>query len=132
MSHQYFSYVCKTVNFNFGPQGNGRKYLNFVVFNANGILRPKYHKTLSYSTSMLQMKQLLLCFGIRKSYSEMSFKAGGVTAYNEQGNSLEATMVHGRWRGLQTPLFYLGGTHQYRLNLTKSTKNIGFAVRNLN
>ena len=119
-----FRMFARQYDFNFGPQGNGRKYLNFVIFNTNGTLRPKYHKTLSYSTSTLQMKQILTRFGIRKSYSETSFKAGGVTAYIEQGESLEATMVHGRWRGLQTPLYYLRGTHQYRLKLAQKIPKI--------
>ena len=73
------------------------------------------------------MKEILAKYGIRKAYTENSFKAGGVTAYIESGNSLEATMIHGRWRGLQTPLYYLRGTDQYRLNLARNIPKISNA-----
>ena len=114
-------------HFNFGPQGSRMKYLNFMVYNCNGIIKPKYHKSLSYGAAMNGMKEILAKYGIRKAYTENSFKAGGVTAYIESGNSLEATMIHGRWRGLQTPLYYLRGTDQYRLNLARNIPKISDA-----
>jgi hypothetical protein len=77
---------------------------------------------------MAEMKEILAKYGIRKKYSENSFKSGGVTAYIESGNSLEASMIHGRWRGLQTPLYYLRNTDKYRLELASKVPKISEAV----
>ena len=87
----------------------------------------KHHQKLSYSTAMQQMRLLLKTCGIHKRYTETSFKAGGVSAYLKSGASLESCMVHGRWRGINTPLFYLRETNDYRLSLAQRVPSISNA-----
>ncbi len=123
-----FKMFQRQFGFEFGPQGNSRKFLNFMLYNDQGQVRPKFHKSLGYSSAMAEMKEILAKYGIRKKYSENSFKSGGVTAYIESGNSLEASMIHGRWRGLQTPLYYLRNTDKYRLELASKVPKISEAV----
>lgn len=103
----------------YGESGNPRHHLNFIVYTQNGMTFPKLTQALQYSSSMAQVREILKKYGIQKPYSETSFKCGGVTAYLEAGATLESTMIHGRWRNLHTPLFYLRQTTEFRLRLAK-------------
>lgn len=97
------------------------KFVNFRVEKRNGYHATIVNTKLGVSSATDQMRALLIRHGYPgKSYTEKSFKVGGVTALCDSGEGLENVMVAGRWRNLYTPMHYRNTSVNFRLNIVQN------------
>ena len=91
----------------FKGHNSSGKFINFRVEKRNGYHSALPNTKLGVSSATAQMRTLLDEHGFPgKSYTEKSFKVGGVTALCDTGEGLENVMVVGRWRNLYMPMHY--------------------------
>ena len=91
--------------------------LNFQMKARNG---GALLKKLSYSSAVLQARNLLSQHNIPIKYSEKSCKTAAVTAALEKNMAPQDLMLHGRWKSVNTSFHYRNSMPDYRLNLSKS------------
>ena len=76
---------------------------------------------LSQSSSSQETKEFLKSHGLEGKFSEKSLKASGVTTVLDKGAPLVDVQIAGRWKGLQTPLFYHNSSIERRAAISKLT-----------
>ena len=96
-------------------------FLNFRVAKRHGYHLAIANTKLAVNTATSQMRSLLNKHGFPgNSYTEKSFKVGGVTALCDSGEGLENVMVAGRWRNMYTPMHYRNSSVHFRLNIVNN------------
>ena len=91
---------------------DGESFLNCQVSFLKGKLVPNPKKTLSYASSVAELKKGMGLINLNPSeFGEKSAKIGGVSKAIEQGLSLDAIRRHGRWASELSVLHYEQNSH---------------------
>lgn len=104
--------------FNFKPDTVA--YLNCRIRTVRKVSSALQDKQLSYTTSLENSKALLLHLDIQGNFSEKSFKVAGVSEAANQHVPLEDISTFGRWKNLETPLYYMNKSKKRRMEVSKA------------
>ncbi len=113
-------FIFRKLGLVFAYGGQKTRFLNCMVQKKGNIHKPILSRSLSCTTATQHMRNLVnKCGIIGKHYTEKSYKVGGVTEFLHDGNTLEMAMVRGRWKAVNTPMYYRNDDEDFRLFLAK-------------
>ncbi len=113
-------FIFRKLGLIFAYEGKNIRFLNCMVQKTGAVHKPILSKSLSCTTATQHMRDLVKKCGIvGKHYTEKSYKVGGVTEFLHDGNTLEMAMVRGRWKSVNTPMYYRNDDEDFRLFLAK-------------